>query len=77
MAPEAAVHGVVRRLAELLPVRAEGMKSHATGVQRQELRPEVRRKISVAFRRGEQDHPAVRVSVEEVVRTAARVLPSQ
>jgi DNA-binding transcriptional LysR family regulator len=41
------------------------------------LRPEVRRKISVAYRRGERDHPAVRAFVEEVVRTAARVLPAQ
>ena len=39
------------------------------GVVAVPLRPEVRRKISVAFRRGERDHPAVKVFVEALVRT--------
>jgi DNA-binding transcriptional LysR family regulator len=44
------------------------------GVAWVKLRPEVRRKIYVAFRRGERNHPAIKVFVEEVVRTAARLL---
>jgi DNA-binding transcriptional LysR family regulator len=44
------------------------------GVMPVKLRPEVRRKISVAYRRGERDHPAVKIFVEEVVRTSARLL---
>ncbi|TDG07135.1 LysR family transcriptional regulator [Paraburkholderia guartelaensis] len=44
------------------------------GVAWVKLRPEVRRKIYVAFRRGERHHPAINVFVEEVVRTAAHLL---
>ncbi|MDB6000752.1 MAG: transcriptional regulator, LysR family [Rhizobacter sp.] len=34
------------------------------------LRPEVRRRISVAFRRGERSHPAVRAFVDQLLQTA-------
>ncbi|RDU97214.1 LysR family transcriptional regulator [Trinickia dinghuensis] len=44
------------------------------GIAWVKLRPEVRRKIYVAFRRGERKHPAVNAFVEEVVRTASRLL---
>jgi DNA-binding transcriptional LysR family regulator len=37
------------------------------------LRPEIRRKIYVAYRRGERNHPAIKVFVEEVVRIASRL----
>jgi DNA-binding transcriptional LysR family regulator len=37
------------------------------------LRPEARRKIAIAFRHGERNHPAVKVFVEQMARTAARV----
>jgi DNA-binding transcriptional LysR family regulator len=37
------------------------------------LRPEVRRKISVAYRRGEHRHPAVTVFLEELVRSAEKL----
>lgn len=35
------------------------------------LRPEIGRKISVAYRRGERKHPAIKVFIEEVVREAS------
>jgi DNA-binding transcriptional LysR family regulator len=43
------------------------------------LRPEVRRKISIAYRNGERNHPAVSVFVEELVRVTGKLLaaPSQ
>jgi DNA-binding transcriptional LysR family regulator len=44
------------------------------GVTWVKLRPEVRRKIYVAYRRGERDHPTIKVFVEEIVRTASRLL---
>ncbi|WP_061151480.1 LysR family transcriptional regulator [Caballeronia arvi] len=44
------------------------------GVAWVKLRPEVRRKIYVAFRRGERNHPAINVFLEEVVRTAGRLV---
>jgi DNA-binding transcriptional LysR family regulator len=44
------------------------------GVACVKLRPEVRRRIYVAFRRGERKHPAINVFVEEIVRTTARLL---
>ncbi|MGV2290828.1 LysR family transcriptional regulator [Trinickia sp. YCB016] len=44
------------------------------GVSWIKLRPEVRRKIFVAYRRGERNHPTVKVFVEEIVRTASRLL---
>jgi DNA-binding transcriptional LysR family regulator len=44
------------------------------GVAWVRLRPEVRRKIYVAYRRGERNHPMVKVFVEEIVRTASRLL---
>lgn len=37
------------------------------------LTPEVRRKIYVAYRRGERNHPTVRVFIEEILRTASRL----
>lgn len=43
------------------------------GTRAVKLRPEVRRKISVAYRRGERKHPAVAVFLEEVLRTARSV----
>jgi len=42
-----------------------------SGVVSLPLRPEVRRKIWVAYRRGERDHPAVKVFVEALVSGAA------
>ncbi|WP_233873413.1 LysR family transcriptional regulator [Paraburkholderia adhaesiva] len=44
------------------------------GVAWVKLRPEIRRKIYVAYRSGERNHPTVKVFVEEIVRTASRVL---
>ncbi|WP_028220411.1 LysR family transcriptional regulator [Paraburkholderia oxyphila] len=44
------------------------------GVAWVKLRPEVRRKIYVAYRRGERNHPMVKVFVEEIVRTASKLL---
>jgi DNA-binding transcriptional LysR family regulator len=44
------------------------------GVTWVKLRPEVRRKVFVAYRLGERDHPTIKVFVEEIVRTASRVL---
>lgn len=44
------------------------------GVAWIKLKPEVRRKIYVAYRRGERNHPMVKVFVDEIVRTAARLL---
>ncbi|MNT61585.1 HTH-type transcriptional regulator GltC [compost metagenome] len=44
------------------------------GVAWVKLRPGVRRKIYVAFRRGERNHPMVKVFVAEIVRTASRLL---
>ena len=44
------------------------------GVSWVKLRPEVRRKIFVAYRRGERNHPTIKVFVEEIVRTASRLL---
>ena len=44
------------------------------GVAWVKLTPEVRRKIYVAYRRGERNHPMIKVFVEEIVRTASRLL---
>jgi DNA-binding transcriptional LysR family regulator len=44
------------------------------GVTWVKLRPEVRRKIYVAYRRGERNHPTIKVFVEEILRTASRLL---
>lgn len=44
------------------------------GVIAVKLRPELRRKIFVAYRRGEKNHPAITVFMEELGRTAARLL---
>lgn len=44
------------------------------GVTWVKLRPEIRRKIYVAYRRGERGHPTIKVFVEEIVRTASRLL---
>jgi DNA-binding transcriptional LysR family regulator len=41
------------------------------GVAAVKLRPEARRKIAIAFRHGERKHPAVKVFVEQVLRTAS------
>ena len=38
------------------------------------LMPEVRRKIYVAYRHGERNHPTIKVFVEEIVRTASRLI---
>ncbi|WP_332750033.1 LysR family transcriptional regulator [Hydrogenophaga sp.] len=43
------------------------------GVSVVKFRPEVRRKISVAYRRGERRHPAVKVFVEQLVVSAALI----
>jgi len=37
------------------------------------LRPEARRRISVAFRHGERKHPAVKVFVNQMIQTAASI----
>jgi DNA-binding transcriptional LysR family regulator len=44
------------------------------GVAWVKLRPELRRKIYVAYRRGERNHPMVKVFVDEIVQTASRLL---
>ncbi|WP_279613385.1 LysR family transcriptional regulator [Burkholderia sp. BCC0405] len=44
------------------------------GVAWVKLRPEVRRKIYVAYRRGERNHPTIKEFVAEIVRTASRLL---
>jgi DNA-binding transcriptional LysR family regulator len=44
------------------------------GVAWVKLKPELRRKIYVAYRRGERKHPMVKVFVEEIVQTASRLL---
>jgi DNA-binding transcriptional LysR family regulator len=41
------------------------------GVSAVSLRPAARRQIAVAFRHGERNHPAVKVFVEQMMRTAA------
>lgn len=43
------------------------------GVRAVRLRPEARRRISIAFRHGERGHPAVQVFVEQMLRTAAGI----
>lgn len=43
------------------------------GTRSVRLRPDVRRKISAAFRKGERNHPAVAVFMEELVRAAAKL----
>jgi len=43
------------------------------GIRWIKLTPEVRRKIYVAYRRGERNHPTVGVFIEEIVRTASRL----
>ena len=45
-----------------------------SGVAWVKLRHEVRRKVYVAYRLGERDHPTIKVFVEEIVRTASRLL---
>ncbi|HDR9582014.1 TPA: LysR family transcriptional regulator [Burkholderia stabilis] len=44
------------------------------GVAWIKLKPEVRRKIYVAYRCGERSHPTIKVFVDEIVRTTARLL---
>lgn len=44
------------------------------GVKVVKVRPEVRRKISVAYRRGERNDPAVRVLVEQLLLSAAELV---
>jgi DNA-binding transcriptional LysR family regulator len=44
------------------------------GVAWIKLAPEVRRKIYVAYRRGERKHPTIKAFVEEIVRTTSRLL---
>ncbi|ALX16289.1 LysR family transcriptional regulator [Burkholderia cepacia JBK9] len=44
------------------------------GVAWIKLKPEIRRKIYVAYRRGERSHPTVKAFVDEIVRTTARLL---
>lgn len=43
------------------------------GVAWIKLKPEVRRKIYVAYRRGERNHPAIKAFVEEIVRVVSGV----
>lgn len=45
------------------------------GIRAIKLRPEARRKISVAYRSGEKEHPAVKVFLEELLRSAALLTP--
>jgi DNA-binding transcriptional LysR family regulator len=44
------------------------------GVVWVKLKPEVRRKIYVAWRRGERKHPMIRVFVDEIVRSTAKLI---
>ncbi|OZI23080.1 LysR family transcriptional regulator [Bordetella genomosp. 9] len=44
------------------------------GVKAVRLRPEIQRRILLAYRKGERDHPAVQALVEEVMRCARRIL---
>ncbi|KER69158.1 MULTISPECIES: LysR family transcriptional regulator [Burkholderia] len=44
------------------------------GVAWVKLKPEVRRKIYVAYRRGERNHPMIKVFLKEVVETVSSVL---
>lgn len=46
------------------------------GVSVVKLRPETRRKIAIAFRHGERNHPAVKVFVEQMLNTAAGIAVS-
>jgi DNA-binding transcriptional LysR family regulator len=46
------------------------------GVAVVKFKPEVRRKISLAYRKGERSHPAVRVFVEQLLSSAAEIVPS-
>lgn len=45
------------------------------GVVAVKLRPEIGRKISIAYRRGERAHPAVTAFVEQVLRSASAIQP--
>ncbi len=44
-----------------------------SGVSAVKLLPEARRKISIAYRYGERNHPAIKVFVEQILRTAAGI----
>jgi DNA-binding transcriptional LysR family regulator len=46
----------------------------APGLRAVRLRPEVRRQISVAYRRGERDHPAVAAFVRQLALTSGQLL---
>lgn len=43
------------------------------GVVAVKLRPEIGRKISLAYRRGERGHPAIKVFSEQILRSAAKL----
>ncbi|MFC5524104.1 LysR family transcriptional regulator [Polaromonas jejuensis] len=49
------------------------MAHRIEGVVAVKLRPEIGRKISVAYRKGERGHPAIKVFVDQVVRSAAEI----
>ncbi|VWC76834.1 LysR family transcriptional regulator [Burkholderia lata] len=44
------------------------------GITWVKLKPEIRRKIYVAFRHGERNHPTINAFVDEIVRTAAKLI---
>lgn len=44
------------------------------GVTWVRLRSEVRRRVYVAYRLCERDHPTIKVFIQEIVRTASRLL---
>lgn len=49
------------------------VKRAPAGVAWIKLKPEVRRKIYVAYRRGERNHPTIKVFVEEIVRAVSSI----
>jgi len=51
------------------------LKQPRPGVNAIALQPEAQRNISVAYRRGERHHPAIKVFIAEIVRTRATLFP--
>ncbi len=49
------------------------LSRHIPGVVAVKLRPEIGRKISLAYRKGERGHPAIRVFLEQILRSAAKL----
>ncbi len=51
------------------------LASPPRGAAAVKLRPEVRRKIGIAYRRGERNHPAIKILVEQLIASASAVGP--